>query len=80
MKTNEEFFKVVVEHALEEDMTILYRTFISLISADNNRKAEDIKTNCELLQGLINVLNEYQDNEKLQDIRNKAIQYNELYY
>jgi len=79
MKTNEDFFKELVDCAVKEDMAILYSTFISLISYDNNRTNEDIQNNCELLKSLINVLDNYPDNEKLQDIKDKAIHYNKKY-
>jgi hypothetical protein len=74
----DKFLKVLVEDSVN-DMPTLYLFFVSLISYDNNRTKEEIKSNCEILSQLIDVLSNYQDNKKLQDIRDKAIKYNEKY-
>jgi len=54
--------------------------FVSLISYDNNLTKDEIKRNCKILDKLIKVLSDYIDNKELQDIKEKAIKYNEKYY
>ena len=75
-----EFFTNMIEDALlNNDMSIVYMVFISLISANSNKTNDDIKKNCESLVKLINVLSNYTNDSKLQDIKEKAIKYNEKY-
>jgi len=55
-----EFFTNMIEDALlNNDMSIVYMVFVSLISANSNKTNDDIKKNCESLVKLINVLSNY---------------------
>jgi len=73
------FIKDMVEDAKLNDMSTMYMFFVSLISYDNNLTNDEIKRNCEILNELIKVLSDYSDNKELQDIKEKAIKYNEKY-
>jgi len=75
------FFTDMIEDTISNNnINLMYMVFISLISYDNNRTKEDIKNNCELLIDLISALENYPDDFKLQDIKEKAIKYNKKYY
>ena len=75
-----EFFKDMIEDALlNNDMSIVYMVFTSLISANSNKTNNDIKRNCESLVELIDVLSNYSNSHELQNIKEKAIKYNEKY-
>jgi ribosomal protein L1 len=75
------FFTEMIEDALKNDnMMVVNMVFVSFISANNNITDEQIKENCESLIELVKVLKNYPDNEKLQNLKEKAIKYNEKYY
>jgi len=75
-----EFFTDMIEDALSNNnMSIVYMVFTSLISANSNKTNNDIKKNCESLVELIDVLSNYPNNSNLQDIKEKANKYNEKY-
>jgi len=72
-------FKEIVDDAVLNGMTTLYMVFVSLISYDNNLTEDEIKRNCGILDELIEILSYYPNNKELQDIKEKAIKYNEKY-
>jgi ribosomal protein L1 len=75
------FFTEMIEDALKNDnMMVVNMVFVSFICANNNITDEQIKENCESLIELVKVLKNYPDNEKLQNLKEKAIKYNEKYY
>lgn len=72
-------FKEIIDDAVLNGMTTLYMVFVSLISYDNNRTKDEIKQNCETINTLIEVLENYPNNKELQDIKEKLINYNKKY-
>lgn len=73
------FFTEMIEDALKNDNMMVVNTFfISFISADNNITDEQIKENCESLIELTKVLENYPDNENLQNLKEKVIKYNDI--
>lgn len=75
-----ERFKEIINKSLEEnDMSVFNMFVASLISAHSNATDEEIEKNCKLIGFLINVLNAYPNNDKLQKNRQQLIEYNKMY-
>lgn len=75
-----EIFKTIIDNSIKENEMFIFNMIIaSMISYDNNITEEEIKENCRLIDVMIESIEEYTDNKRLQDVKGKLIEYNKKY-